>query len=118
MLFYTFILAYSQVLIKTGLNQIGPLSIKEPRDILILGTELLKNMNILFGMLLLISSFFLWVLILSWFKLVLVFPLTAVAFIFVALLAYFMLNEKLMLVNYFGIAMIAVGIFLVLYKQS
>jgi uncharacterized membrane protein len=63
------------------------------------------------------SSFFLWLTILSWFKLSLAFPLTALAYVIVAVLSYFMLNEKLFLHNYLGIVLIAFGIFLLLFKQ-
>ncbi|MDD5382913.1 MAG: hypothetical protein PHH60_04590, partial [Candidatus Margulisbacteria bacterium] len=60
---------------------------------------------------------FLWLAMLSWFKLSLIFPLTAFVYVFVALLSYFLLYEKLMPVNYFGVVLIALGIFFLLYKQ-
>jgi uncharacterized membrane protein len=62
------------------------------------------------------ASFVLWLVILSWFKLSLVFPLTALTYLFVALLSYLMLGEKLLLQNYAGIILIALGIFFLLYK--
>jgi undecaprenyl phosphate-alpha-L-ara4N flippase subunit ArnE len=76
----------------------------------------LKNPYVLGGTLLLGSSFFIWLFILSWFKLGVVFPLTAVTYILVALLAYFILDEKLSWYNYLGILLISGGIFFLLYK--
>jgi drug/metabolite transporter (DMT)-like permease len=63
------------------------------------------------------SSYFLWMTILSWFKLSVAFPLTSLAFVFVAVLSYFLLNEKLLPLNYWGIVLITSGIFFLLYKQ-
>jgi uncharacterized membrane protein len=69
------------------------------------------------GTVLMASSFFLWLTILSWFKLSLAFPLSSLAYVTVAVLSYLMLNEKLFPHNYLGIILIAFGIFLLLYKQ-
>jgi len=115
-LFYTVILASSQVLLKLGANQIGAISLKEARDIFPVGLSLIKNPLIMGGIILMASSFFLWLYILSWFKLGLVFPLTAMTYVFVALLSFFLLGEKLSFINYFGIAFIATGIYLLLYQ--
>lgn len=113
---YTLMLASSQILLKVGLTRIGSLVIKEAKDIINLSLIILKNPYIIFGTALMASSYFLWLAILSWFKLSIAFPLTALAFVFVALLSYFILGERLLLYNYLGIGLIAVGIFLLLYK--
>jgi len=91
-------------------------SLQNTRDALLLLPALLKNPYFLLGTGLMAASFFLWLVILSWFKLSLVFPLTALTYIFVALLSYLMLGEKLLLQNYAGIMLIALGIFFLLYK--
>ena len=115
-IFYCLLLASSQITLKSGASQLGGFSIKSLGDIFPLLLSVIKNPFIIIGTLLMASSFFLWVYILSWFKLGLVFPLTAMTYIFVALLSYFFLAEKLSLVNYFGITLIAAGIFFLLYK--
>lgn len=114
---YTFILALSQVILKMGLSQIGAFNIKSMQDVLPLALHVISNLYILIGTALMASSFFLWLAMLSWFKLSLIFPLTAFVYVFVALLSYFLLYEKLMPVNYFGVVLIALGIFFLLYKQ-
>ncbi len=116
-LFYTSVLALSQVLLKLGLNQIGGFSIKDQKEIFALASSLLRNFYVMSGMVLMASSFFLWITILSWFKLSLAFPLTSLAYVIVAALSYLMLNERLFPHNYLGIGLIACGIFLLLYKQ-
>ncbi len=114
---YTLILAYSQVILKLGVSQIGGFSVKGIKEILPLALALIKNPYVVFATLMMASSYFLWISILSWFKLSIAFPLTSLAFIFVAILSYFILDEKLFFHNYFGIFLIAIGIFLLLYKQ-
>lgn len=113
---YALILALSQVILKAGTTQIGGVSIKGTGDILPFLFSLIRNPLVLVGTLMLASSYFLWVYILSWVKLSIAFPLTALAYVLVAFLSYFLLGEKLLLINYLGIALIAGGIFFLLYK--
>jgi drug/metabolite transporter (DMT)-like permease len=114
---YNFFLALSQVFLKTGLTAIGSFNINQAKDIFNLAFALLKNWHVLLGTALLASSFFLWIFILSWVKLSIAFPMTALGFVFIALLSYFMLGEKLLLHNYLGIGLISAGVFLLLFKQ-
>lgn len=111
---YTLILAYSQILLKLGISQIGGIGFDHPIELIF---SIFKNVYIISGTILMASSYFLWLAILSWFKLSLVFPLTAIGFIFVAILSYFVLNEKLLFINYIGILFITLGIVLLLYKS-
>lgn len=117
MLIYTFMLAFSQIMLKAGLTQIGSFSARTIKDFFIYTLHFLLNPYIVSGLSLLFASFILWIIILSWFKLSLVFPLTALAYVFIAALSYFMLHERLLLHNYIGIGLIAVGIFFLLFKQ-
>ena len=103
-----------QLLLKIGLNMVGAFKFEQAKDVLILAVAIIKNPYVVFGTLLMASSYFLWLAILSWFKLSIAFPLTAIGFIFVAILSYFMLSEKLLWYNYVGIGCIAFGIFLLL----
>lgn len=116
MLIYTALLASSQIFLRLGASQIGGFSLKAFKDLLPLILTILKNPSVLIGTSLMASSFFLWIYILSWFKLALAFPLTAIAYIFVAVLSYFLLGERLLFYNYLGIGLIACGIFFLLYK--
>lgn len=115
-LFYTLVMAFSQILLKAGVGQIGGFKISGSKDIFLITLQVLKSPFIMGSILLMVSSFFLWLYILSWFKLGVVFPLTALVYVFVALMSYFILGEKLSLINYFGIILVASGVFFLLYK--
>jgi len=115
-LVYTIVLATSQILLKLGVNRLTGISAHNPREIWLLAATAWKNPYLLFGTALLGSSFFLWLVILSWSKLNLVFPLTALTYVFVALLSYFLLGERMLWQNYAGIAFLAAGVFCLLYK--
>ena len=116
LLVYTLIMAMSQIFLKLGAVQMGSLKIKEFRDVLIIAFEILTNPFVILSVTLMVSLFFLWMFILSWFKLGLVFPMTALTYVFVALMSYFFLGEALSPINYFGIILIASGIFFLLYR--
>ncbi len=115
-LFYTLILASSQIILKTGAAQIGGISFKGFGDLFPLVLTLITNPLVVLGTLLMAASFFLWLYILSWFKLSVAFPLTALTYVFVALMSYFFLGDRLSFYNYFGITLIAGGIFFLLYR--
>ncbi|MEE8637671.1 MAG: hypothetical protein V3T21_01340, partial [Candidatus Margulisiibacteriota bacterium] len=76
-LFYTLVLASSQIILKSGAAQIGGISLKGLGDIFPLVITVIKNPLVILGTLFMASSFFLWLYILSWFKLSVAFPLTA-----------------------------------------
>ena len=118
LLIYTFTLAMSQILLKKGLTQIGTFSAHNIVDLFNLLVAVLKNPYVVGGTALMASSYFLWLAILSHFKLSIAFPLTAIGFIFVALLSYFILGERLLWHNYLGIGFIALGIFLLLFNTG
>ena len=113
---YTFMLAFGQVLLKLGVNQVGTFSAKGMEEALQIAFSVIKNPYIIGACTLMTSSFILWMAILSWFKLSLALPLTAITYIIVAVLSYFMLDEKLALLNYFGIVLVTAGVFLLVYK--
>jgi drug/metabolite transporter (DMT)-like permease len=113
---YSFILALSQIFLKLGTNVIGEIRIKGLVDVYRFAIQIIKSPFLLLGVLLMASSFFLWIYILSWFKLGYVFPLTALIYVFVAIMSYFMLAEKLSIHNYLGILLIFLGVFFLLNK--
>lgn len=115
-LIYTVVMALGQIFLKMGMSRLAGFSLQNMKDALLILPGLLKSPYILLGAGFMAASFILWLFILSWFKLSLVFPLTALTYIFVVLLSYFMLGEKLLLQNYAGIILIAFGIFFLLYK--
>ena len=115
-LFYTLIMAFSQALLKLGTNGIAIFQFKGVKDVFPFVFQVIKNPYILVSIFLMSSSFFLWMYILSRFKLGLVFPLTALTYVFVALISFFIFGERLSYFNYFGIILIASGVFFLLYR--
>jgi len=115
-LIYAFLMALAQIFLKTGVTGMGGFKLKGTKDVFPLLLNIIKNKAILAGMFLMVSSFFLWLYILSVAKLSLVFPLTASMYIFVALLSFFILGEKLALFNYVGVALIISGTAFLLMK--
>ncbi len=113
---YSLLAALGQMILKVGVNQLGGFSVRSFSDFINVGPHFLKNPLILFGAILFASGFFFWTTILSWFPLGLVFPLTAMTYIFVAWMSYFTLGETLGLVNYVGMGLIALGIYFLLYR--
>ncbi|MBI5399247.1 hypothetical protein HZB07_01330 [Candidatus Saganbacteria bacterium] len=113
---YSLTIAFSQILLKIGLTKMAVFSANNFNELFLVGWSVLRNPYILFGTALMGGSYFLWLAILSWFNLSLAYPLTAIGFIFVAVLSNIMLGETMFLYNYFGIIIIAGGIFLLLYK--
>lgn len=115
-MFYALMAALSQMLLKFGTNQTGKLSVSSLQGLLPLVLKIFTNPLIIIGSILLTSGFVFWLVILSHFNLGVVFPLTALMYIFVAWMSYFALGESLGLINYSGMVLIAGGIFLLLYK--
>lgn len=113
---YTFAMAAAQIFLKFGMQEMGALKVKGIKDVVWLVINIFKNKAIVSGMALMVSSFILWLYVLSWSKLSLVFPLTAFMYIFVAVFAYFFLGEKLAAYNYLGIVLIVSGVFFLLYR--
>jgi uncharacterized membrane protein len=113
---YSLIMAVSQILLKLGTNQVGKFVFNDAKDVFTIIFKVVLNPFIFMSVVLMASSFFLWIYILSWFKLGLVFPLTALTFVFVAIMTFLFLGEKLSAINYVGICLIASGVFFLLYK--
>lgn len=117
MVFYTFILALSQVLLKIGIDQkLATIEFKGLKSLLPLAIEIFTHPLIFISIVLLLLSFALWMYILSKFKLGIAFPMTALVYVFVAIMSIFTLGEKLSLTNYLGVFFVVLGIVLLLYK--
>lgn len=113
---YSLIAAFGQMLLKVGTNQLGQFTIRNFSDFLCIVPHFLKNPLVLSGAIIFVSGFFFWTTILSWFPLGVVFPLTAMTYIFVVWMSYFTLGETLGLVNYIGMLLIAAGVYFLLQR--
>ncbi|MFH2033766.1 MAG: EamA family transporter, partial [Candidatus Margulisiibacteriota bacterium] len=90
--------------------------LKSIADVLPLIIKILTDPLIIVGTLMMLATYFVWIFILSWFDLGMAFPLTALTYVFVAVLAFVLLGERMTLQNYAGIFLIAGGVFFLLYK--
>lgn len=113
---YSLIFLASQLILKTGLNQMGAFSIKGLQDILPLISSALKNHYVVVGTILLTLSSLFWITLLSWFKIGIVLPMTALTYVIVAIISSLLLGEGLSFYNYLGVVIITVGIYFLLYK--
>lgn len=111
-MFYAFLLAVSQFFYKQGMNQIGIITLTRLKGLPSLAVKMACNPYLLCGIIIGIFSFCLWLIILSWLKLTIAFPLQAVQFIFVVLIAWLLLREKIMLTDWLAIGFILSGIVL------
>jgi len=109
-------MAISQILLKVGVGQIGGFHLVGIREVWLLVLQVLTNLSIMSSIILMVSSFFLWLYILSWTKLSLVFPLTALVYVLVPILSFLLLGERLSLYQYLGATFIASGVFFLLFK--
>lgn len=102
-----FITSYSQILFKRGLSR----KLNSVMDII----ATLKNRTIILGLLGYVVSFSLYLYALSGSQLSIVFPIFASSFIFVTLMSWALLKEKISAVRAVGILLIFVGILMVAY---
>jgi len=94
----------------------GAFSIKGLQDILPLISSALKNHYVVVGTILLTLSSLFWITLLSWFKIGIVLPMTALTYVIVAIISSLLLGEGLSFYNYLGVVIITVGIYFLLYK--
>lgn len=113
---YSLVLGISQVFLKSGINDLGGLRLKEIGDLLPIVLRSAQSFRIMLGIFLMASSFLLWFYILSLFRLSQAFPLSSITFIFTVFLAAIFLGEQITWNNIIGTLIICVGVFVLLYK--
>ncbi len=107
--------AAGETLLSYGMKRSGEMNIAEPSQWLALIFSVVRNPYIFAGVLFLGVFFFLYLAALSWADLSFVLPLTAVSYIFAALLARFVLKEEVSLARWIGTLIIMMGIALVAF---
>ncbi len=111
--------AIGEVLLSYGMRRNGEVDLSEPSQWLDLITSVVRNPYVFAGVILLGVFFFLYLAALSWGDISYVMPLTAMSFIFVALMAKFLLNEDVSVYRWAGTVLIVIGIaFVVLDNGS
>ncbi len=105
--------ATGETLLSYGMKKSGEMNIAEPSQWLALFFSVVRNPYIFTGVFFLAIFFFLYLAALSWADLSFILPLTAVSYIFAALLARFVLGEDVSWARWAGTVVIMIGIALV-----
>jgi drug/metabolite transporter (DMT)-like permease len=110
--------AVGEVLLSYGMRRHGEIDLMEPSHWIDMITAVVRNPYVLAGVVLLAVYFFLYLAALSWGDISYVMPLTAMSFVFVALMAKFALHENISIYRWAGTILIVVGISLVVFENS
>ncbi len=105
--------AIGESLLSYGMKRNGQVDLAVPAQWGNLILSVIRNPYVLAGVVFLAFFFFLYLAALSWADLSFVMPLTAVSYIFAALLARFVLKEELSWFRWAGTVVITLGIILV-----
>jgi len=112
-LFATLSAAIGEVSISYGMKRGGEIDLTVPSQWVGLILSVVRNPYVLMGVILLAVFFFLYLAALSWADISFVMPLTAMSFIFAALMAKFVLKEDVSWFRWIGTVVIVVGIIIV-----
>jgi drug/metabolite transporter (DMT)-like permease len=105
------------VLLGKGMKQIGPVTSLAPEEILHAFVHIFSSETIWLGLGSLITFFMAYMLVLSWADYSYVQPASSFAYVVVALLAHFVLNEAVTPLRWLGVLIICVGVFVVGYTH-
>ncbi|HTZ16873.1 MAG TPA: EamA family transporter [Dissulfurispiraceae bacterium] len=112
-LFATLSAAIGEVLMSYGMKRGGAIDLTDPSQWGVLILSVVRNYYVLAGVVLLAIFFFLYLASLSWADISFVMPLTAMSYIFAAVLARVVLKEDVSWFRWIGTAIIVVGIIIV-----
>jgi drug/metabolite transporter (DMT)-like permease len=102
--------AIGESLMSVGMRRYGVISLTDPSHILTLILSVVRNPYVFTGVVFLAVFFFLYLAALSWADLSYVLPLTAMSYIFAALMAKFVLKEEVSWLRWLGTFIIVVGV--------
>lgn len=106
------------LLIAQGMKQIGEISTLQPRKLLKICRRIVTNDLLLLGFVFQVSTFFLFLTLLSWANLSLVIPMAASGYVFNILGAQFFLKERVTKERWIGTVLICIGVALVSMNLS
>jgi drug/metabolite transporter (DMT)-like permease len=109
--------AVGEVLLSYGMRKSGEVDLTVPSQWVDLILSVIRNPYVMAGVVLLAVFFFLYLASLSWDDISYVMPLTAMSFIFVALMARFVLKEEVSWYRWVGTVLIVVGIAFVAFED-
>jgi transporter family protein len=107
--------AIGETLLSYGMKKNGQIDLSVPSQYGHLILSVIRNPYVFIGVVFLAFFFFLYLAALSWDDLSFVMPLTAMSYIFVALLARFVLREEISLFRWAGTVIITLGILFIVF---
>jgi len=96
-------------LLSRGMKELGGVSLSHPQNLILA----VLNPWVILGIIFLLGFFSSYTTALSWADLTYVVPATSIGFVFIALIAKFLLHEQVTLLRWAGIVLITVGVSLV-----
>jgi drug/metabolite transporter (DMT)-like permease len=102
--------AIGESLMSVGMRRYGVISLTDPAHVVTLVLSVVRNPYVFLGVVFLAVFFFLYLAALSWADLSYVLPLTAMSYIFAALMAKFVLKEDVSWQRWLGTVIIVVGV--------
>lgn len=109
----TLIATLGQLLLKSGMRQVGPISRVDLSHPFLLLVTVFSNPLILIAIPLYVAGFLTWLIVLSKLDLSYAYPFLAVTYVLVPLLSWLFLGEHVPSMRWIGIAVICVGLVLV-----
>jgi drug/metabolite transporter (DMT)-like permease len=105
--------AYGQILVRRGMLQVGSLENYAPLPLLAYFWHALCNPHVIGGTVLNAVFYFLFLAALSWTDVTIALPMTAIEYVFAALLAVLLLKEQVPAIRWAGIALVIIGVILI-----
>lgn len=102
--------AIGETLMSVGMRRYGVISLTDPAHLVTLVLSVVRNPYVFMGVAFLAVFFFLYLAALSWADLSYVLPLTAMSYIFAALMAKFALKEDVSWQRWLGTMIIVIGV--------
>ncbi|MFC1560228.1 4-amino-4-deoxy-L-arabinose transferase [Candidatus Margulisiibacteriota bacterium] len=102
--------AAGQILMKQGMRMVGVFPV---REIFSRMFSIIFNPFVFLGLSMFALSSIVWLVVLSRMELSYVYPMVSIAYIIVAIVAYFLLGEKVVFIRWLGILTICLGVFLI-----
>jgi drug/metabolite transporter (DMT)-like permease len=101
------------LLLASGMKQLGDLSTMNLKGILTVCLQALTNPKLVAGTAMLAVFFFLWLAVLSWEDLSVALPMQALNYILVAFLSQYFLHEVVSPLRWAGTVLVAVGVIMI-----
>jgi len=101
------------LLLASGMKQIGDLSAMNLKGILNVSLQALSSPKLVIGTAMLAIFFFLWLAVLSWEDLSVALPMQALNYILVAFLSQYFLHEAVSPMRWAGTVLVAIGVIMI-----